>query len=144
MTGGYNNTPPCFLGGNAEAYYRGWSCFGAEVYLDSIAGDYLGSRGSEVFGGKAGVKANNDALSGQPCLFQVVGYCLGTYPYVIEGKILGNNPPPAVSAELNEIVYSASSPLLLLCYLPSASFLKISALSVFSQGRSRSFRPKCP
>jgi len=114
VTGGYDNTASCFLGGNAEAHYRGWSGFGAEVYLDFIAGDYLGSRGGEVFGGKAGVKANNDSLPGQPSLFQVVGYCLSTYPYVIEGKVLGNNSPPAVGTEFNEIVYPASSPLFLL------------------------------
>jgi len=64
VAGGYDDTSPRFLGDDAEAYCRGWSGFGAEVYLDSVAGNYLGGRGSKVLGGKAGVIAYNEPPGG--------------------------------------------------------------------------------
>jgi hypothetical protein len=38
-------------------------------------------------------------------LFQVIGHSLGAETYVVKGKVLGNNRPPAVGAELDGVLY---------------------------------------
>ena len=77
----------------------------AEVGLYPVAGHYLGGGSSKVFRGKAGVIANNQPPVCQVCLLEILGYCLSTSPHVIEGKVLSDNPSPAVSAEFYQTIY---------------------------------------
>ena len=50
---------------------------------------------------KSGIIADNKAATGQPRIFKVIGHALGAYPYIIKGKVLSDDPPPAIGAELN-------------------------------------------
>jgi len=59
-----------------------------------------------------------------------------------ETALIISSPSPAIGR--GRAIEEGLRPSWTPCYFPSASFFNISALSVFSQGRSRSSRPKCP
>jgi hypothetical protein len=103
MAGGNDDSASGLMGQDTVTDDRGGRGPGTEIYLDAITGDYLGGGGGEVLGGKAGIIADDNAPPGQSLLFQEVGDALGTVAYVFKGKVLGDNRPPAVGAELDGI-----------------------------------------
>jgi hypothetical protein len=73
----------------------------AKVNPDPIGGSNLGGGGSEILGGEPGIITHNQASRGKTRTIKVIGHTLGTYPHVIKGEIIGDNPSPAIGAKSN-------------------------------------------
>jgi hypothetical protein len=75
------------------------------VDFDIVASYHLSSGSSKILRGEASIIANDQALFIEPILLEIFCYGLGADAHIVEGEILGDNPPPPISAELDWIVY---------------------------------------
>ena len=101
VAGGDDGGPGGLAGQHIETDRRRGGGPIAEISADSVAGADRRHDFGKLPGEKTGIVADDQALPGLAGSPQVIGQALGAAGYIGKGKVLGNDGPPAVGAELD-------------------------------------------
>ena len=98
-----NNCPACVQINGSIAYHRCGCCSRTEVYPDPGSSDHFRGCHRKIFRSKPCVIADYQSFFSKPNILQVCSYGTGADTYIIESKIIGNNPTPAVCSKFYRV-----------------------------------------
>lgn len=101
MAGSYHNSPGRVGGRYSEAHHGRRCRLDAEADSDIVGCKYLSSRSRKVLRGEPCIIANDKTRVVKLLLFEIFCNSLGADTHIIEGEILGDNPPPPIGAKFD-------------------------------------------